>query len=888
MNFLKNPFKRPAVKREIDEELRFHVEQRTAENIAAGMTQDDALREARKRFGNFQSVREECRQKRGANFGESTLQDVRFGLRMLRKNAGFTAIALLTLALGIGANTAIFSVVNAVLLKPLPYQEPGQIVMLWTDNPAFNLGFHELPPAPPDLLEWQNQAKSFDQIAGIRPRTADLSEQGDPERVGGAQVTPNLFALLGVQPLYGRLFAPEEAQPGRENVTIISHDLWKRRFGGDVNVIGKTITVNRQRGMLVIGVMPPDFAFPRGAEMPGLYGVASRTDIWTPFSDSAEYWANNDTRDFVAIGRLKHGIALAQAQAEMSSLAARKAKEHPATHAGWIVHLRPLSVQITGKTRPVLLALMAAVGFVLLIACANVSNLLLCRSSARAREMAVRAAVGAGRGRLIRQLLSESAVLSVLGGCVGLLFGAWWLRVILALSPPNIARLSETRLDFHVFGFALLVSLATGAVFGLAPAWHASKINLTQALRGDGRSGGAPGSHRTLDLLVIFEVALASVLLTGAGLMAQSFLRLQAVDPGFDPQRVAAFDVSLFGDKYNGGDRTRQFFHDAREGLLSLPGMQSAAAISSLPLGGAEQLNHLTIEGTELPPHGEEPVTEKRKITPGYFNTMRVSLFRGRDFSNLDGAGQERVCIVNQTIARELFAGTDPLGKRVKLGRHTDNEPWLKIVGVVPDTRAFALDVKAKPQVYEPLDQDTQNEMTFVVRGDGASDVAIERAIRSEMTSLDSALPVANFRAMESLVSNAVARPRFSAFLFGVFAAMALLLTAIGLYGVVAFATSQRTREIGIRVALGASTRSVLTLVIRQGLLPAMLGLGIGMAGSLSLTRLLGSQLYEVRPNDPLTILCVATLLLSVALAACCIPARRAIRIDPMTALRHE
>jgi putative ABC transport system permease protein len=874
------------VKQEIDEELRFHIEQRMAENIAAGMSPEDAAREARKRFGNLQTVREQCRERRGANFGEVIFQDVRFALRMLRKNPGFTSVAVLTLALGIGGNTAIFSVVNAVLLKPLPYREPNRIVMLWTDNPSLNLGFHELPPTPPDLIEWRAQANSFEQIAGIRPSTADLSEQGDPERLGGAQVTANFFALLGAQPSLGRLFSPEEAKPGQDKVAVISYGLWERHFGADPNVIGKTIVVNREH-RTVLGVMPAGFNFPRGAEMPAMYGLAPHTDVWLPFAERAEYWANNDTRDFIAIGRFRPEVSLVQAQAEMTGLAERKAKDHALTHAGWIVHLRPLALQITGKARPILLALMGSVGFVLMIACVNVSNLLLCRSAARRQEMAVRAAVGAGRARLIRQLLSESAVLSMLGGGLGLLLGAWGVRLILALSPPNIPRLSETGLDLRVFGFALIVSLATGVVFGLAPAWQASKINLTQALKGGARSGGRPGSHRSLNLLVIAEVALASVLLTGAGLMAQSFLRLQAVDPGFHPQQVTAFDVSLFGDKYNGQSRTGQFFRDARERLAKLPGMHSAGAISSLPLSGSENLSHLSIEGARLDGR-EEPITEDRRITPGYFETMGVSLFRGRDFSDLDGAQQERVCIINQSIARQLFPGGDPIDKRLKLGRNSDKAPWLTIVGIVADVRGFALEVEPKPQVYSPLDQDTQNEVTFVVRADLAPAASVERAIRAEMKSLDPALPPANFRAMESLVGNAVARPRFSAVLLGLFAITALVLTAIGLYGVVAYSTAQRSREIGIRMALGASRQNVLALVIRQGMWPSLLGLAIGMAGALALTRLLTNQLYEVKATDPMTFFSVAAILLLVTLTACCLPARRATRIDPMTALRCE
>src|SRR6266568_819919 len=807
------------------------------------------------------------------------LNDLRFAFRQLLKNPGFTAVTVLTLALGIGANTAIFSVVNAVLLKALPYREPERIVMLWTDNPSLNLGLHELPPEPADLLDWRSQARSFEQIAAFRTRPADLSEEGDPERVGGVQVTADFFSLLGTQPMFGRIFSTAEEQPGKDKVAVISHGLWQRRFGGDTNIIGQFITINHERNT-IIGVMPPGFSFPRGAEMPAGYGLIARTDLWRPYSDNAEYWRNDDTRDFIAMGRLKPGVTLAQAQAEMTGMARREAELYPKTHIGWTIHLRPLALQVAGKTRPVLFILLAAVAFVLLIACANVANLLLCRCTARRKEMAVRAAIGAGRGRIVRQLMTESVLLSV-GGC--------GVQVILALSPPNIPRLTETTLDGRVFLFSLFISLATGVIFGLAPAWYASKVNLSEALNAESRSGTPAGGHRTHSLLVIIEVALAVVLLSGAGLMLQSFMRLLAVDLGFKPQRVAAFDVGLNGARYADVARQRQFYREARERLVKVPGVRAAAAISNLPLGGVENLSFLFIEGTPPPSAGNEPLAENRKITPGYFETMCVSLLRGRDFTDKDGPDPPTVCIVNESIARTFFSGADPIGKRLKMARADEEQhPWFTIIGVARDVRSYGLDVKPRPQIYTTVEQNTDNEMTLLVRAETMPAASLERAIRAEMKSLDPALPLANFRTMESLVANAVARPRFTTFLLSLFAITALLLTAVGLYGVVAYATSQRTREIGIRIALGAGGGNVLALVVRQGMLPAVIGLAIGLAGALTLTRLLANQLYEVKATDPLTFLGVTAVLLLVALAACFLPARRAATTDPMVVLRHQ
>jgi putative ABC transport system permease protein len=818
---------------------------------------------------------------------EEMFQDVRYGLRALRKKPAFTSIAAITLALGIGANTAIFSVINGVLLRPLPFTDPARLVMIWTDNPAYQLGFHEFPAANADLPEWRATATSFEEIAAFQTSPADLTGAGDPERVGGVEVTANLLPTLGIRPGLGRVFSAEEEQLGRDAVVVISHRLWQRRFGADDQIVGKTITVNSMP-RVVIGVMPGSVRFLRAGEMPRAYNLPEEAELWMPLARDASYWQNRRQRQLVSlIGRLKVGVTQEQAQAEMDAISARQALDYPETHEGWRVWLTPLFNQMVGQTQTPLLVLFGAVGFLLLIACANIASLLLARASARRREIAVRLAIGAGRARIIRQLLTESVLLAVLGGGLGLFFGYLGLDVLLRFIPPSVPRLQDISLDASVLLFTVSISIITGVLFGLVPAWQASRQNVAEALKDAGRAASGGRGIRSHTLLVSAEVALVVVLLVGAVLMLQSLRRLLAIDPGFKPDNVASFEVSLPRTRYESGEQRARFFEQAEARLRGLAGVRASGAVSNLPLSSNESMNYFVVEGAEAVPRGKEPLAEDRVVTPGYFEAMGMSLISGRGFSADDSAAGPLVAIINETLARQFLPSGDVIGKRIRWA--LGNEGWRTIVGVVRDVRGFALEVGARPQIYHTFAQSPNEEsMAIVVLAEPVAIPSLRNAIQEELKQLDAALPVAKFRMMDQLVTTSVARPRFSALLLGLLAATALVLTSVGLYGVVAYGVSQRTREIGIRMALGARQTTVLGLVIRQGLQPVLSGLCLGLPGSIVVMRLLASQLYEVQATDPATISLVVGCLLLISFAACYIPARRAARIDPTLALRQE
>jgi predicted permease len=807
------------------------------------------------------------------------MNDLKFAFRQLLKNPGFAAVAVLTLALGIGANTAIFSLINAAMLRALPFPDSDQLVVIWADNPALKLGLPSLPPANADVAEWREQSESFARIAAFSPRTADLADGGDPERVGAAAVTFEFFEALGVTPLLGRTFARDEEAPGGPPVALISHGLWQRRFGGDSALLERAVSINGNK-CTVIGILPPEFDFPRGAEWPAFFPFSGRTDVWLPLAfraaDDGSGWSNwqsRNERGLAVIGRLKREASLRRAQAEMDAFAARRAKDHPDTHKDLGLKLVSLREQLAGKTQKALLILFAAVGLLLVITCVNIANLLLARGVARQQELAVRVALGAGRGRLIRQLLTEGFLLALLGSGLGLLVAASCLKVFLALNPVTHSRLDEASLDPVVLGFTAFITLVTSIAFGLIPALQAARFDLRKSLHEGGRAGEGAISERVRGWLVATEVALAVVLLTTAGLMVRSFLRVQEVQPGFRSDSVLAFDV-------NG--RPAAFFEQLTARLEALPGVRAVGAISYLPLDGGENMGRFEVEGEPPVAPGNEPRAERRWVTPGYFATMGISIRRGRVFTSRDTAGQPSVVVINETLAKQFFGARDPLGHRLKV-----QGAWRTIVGVVSDVKSASLETDVRPQVYRPHAQDPWPAMTVVLHTEG-NPLALASAVRSEVKAIDGFLPVAKLRTMKQVVSKATSARRFNMALLAFFAAAALLLTMIGIYGLVAFLVERRVREIGIRMALGAQRRDVLQLILHQGMKPVALGSIAGLAACLVTSGLVASQLYGISSSDPLTLASIIVLLVVAALLACYLPARHAARLEPMEALRYE
>ena len=810
------------------------------------------------------------------------IQDVRYGLRMLVKNPGFTAVAVITLALGIGANTAVFSVVNAVLLRPLPYKDAGRLVVVWEQNPE--RGWYRNIVSAANFVDWRKRNHVFTQMAAIDPqRTFNLTGGGEPEEVWGEQVTTNLFSLLGVRPVLGRDFLPEEDKPGGPRVVILSYGVWQRRYGGDASLVGKQISLNND-SYTVVGIMPADFYFPP------FWRELIRVELWVPGLDLSNP-VRTDHAD-VALARLKPGVSPTQAQAEMDTIARGIQQQYP-EDKGWGVGLVALREQAVGDTRPALLVLFGAVGFVLLIACANVANLMLARATTREKEVAIRTALGAKRTRLIRQFLTESLVLAILGGALGLLLAAWSVQILVALSPKGALGLGGAGVDNvaisgGVLAFTIAAAVATGIAFGVAPALAVSKPDLNQSLKEGGRSSG-DGSRRNRlrSALVVWEFALALVLLVGAGLMIKTLVRLGQVDLGFNPQNVLTMRIALLGSRYKEPGAQAEFFKQLLERMKSLPGVRWASVSRGLPVEGWNGMGFVTEENPSPPPN-EEPDANYLVIGPDYFRVMGVPLLEGRLFTDQDTNESARVVIVNEKLARKQWPGQDPIGRRLRMDGN-NNSPWLTVVGVVGNVRTQWPFPDFLSELYVPYTQ--YPWLLFprhlIVRT-VSNPTGLATAIAHEVNALDKDQPVSDIRSLDQLVAEAVAQQRFAMVVLGAFASLALVLAAVGIYGVMAYSVTQRTHEIGLRMALGAQPGDVLSLVVGRGLILTLVGVGAGLAGALALTRFLSSLLYEVRPTDFGTFAAVSLLLIGVALLASYIPARRATKVDPMVALRYE
>jgi putative ABC transport system permease protein len=803
---------------------------------------------------------------------ESLIQDLRYALRVLIKKPGFTAVAVITLALGIGANSAIFSVVNAVLLRSLPYEDGDRLVWIWGTQPQLD----KAPVAPANFLDIKEQNEVFDNVAAFRGQSGALTGQYEPERVRVAAVSADFFSLFKVLPLLGRVFNNQDEQSGNTQVIILSHALWQRRFGSNPGILDQKLTLN-DRPYSVIGVAPAEFQYPTYA------------DLWIPLVFDAKEKSIRDTHSLSAVGRLKPGASIEQGQANIGLIAATLEQNYPRTNTGIGMRIVPLKEQITGSIQTQLLIIFAAVGFVLLIACANVANLMLARAASRQKEMAIRTALGAASSRLARLLLTESVVLAVVGGVLGLLLAYWGTQLLVSASPTHIPRVKEIAVDLRVLGFTILLSFLTGILFGITPALQARRTDLNETLKEGGRSSSQGlGGYRMRKIFVVSQMALALVLLISAGLMIKSFLKLQQVDLGFNERNLLTMQVTLPRSKYNDGQTRAAFFQRAVDRIKALPGVEGAGAITNLPLSGANDSTSFIIEGREPSPDGKAPLTEYRSITPDYFRAMGIGLVKGRFFDETDQPNTSKVAIINESLARRFFGDQEPIGQRIGLSGPPD---WREIVGVVRDVRHYGPDNEPKPETYVPYNQNQASylqygSMALVIRGENPSNLV--SGVRGEILAVDSSQPIYNAKSMEQVVADSVAQRRLDTLLLALLAAVALLLAAVGTYSVMAYTVAQRTHEMGVRMALGAQPRDVIKLVLGQALSLALIGVTIGLGAAFGLMRFVSGLLYGVSLADPVIYIGLALLLGAVAILASYFPARRATRVDPLSALRSE
>ena len=811
------------------------------------------------------------------------IQDFQYAVRQVRKSPGFAAIAVITLALGIGANTSIFSVVNAVLLRSLPFSDAGRLVRVWHTPPQSSFpGISVFSISPANFLDWQSQNHVFSSMAIYGFGGFTLTGGDKAEQVTASRVSAAFFSTLGARPMLGRLFSAQEDEPGHSNVVILSHRFWQDHFGSNRDIVGRDITLDGTK-YLVAGVMPPSFRFPDFAQ------------VWTPMAWTDQEKTVRGNHNYLAVARLKPGVDLKQAQAEMNTISSRLEQQYPADDKGWGALLRPLQADLVSDVRPALLVLLGAVGFILLIACVNVTNLSLARIFSRHKEIAIRTAMGASSARIIRQIVVESVLLALAGGALGLAYAHFGVRLIMAFLADKLSASMEANLDLKVLAFTAAVSVLTGVVAGILPALHLSRANVNQALKqGLGRTGSDSGGNHTRSVLVVVEVALSLVLLIGAGLMIRSFQTLRTVNPGFDARGVLTMTAGISRGKFSTANEQISFFERTLERIRALPSVTAAGVIDDVPLGGGGSHQPIAVEGRAIVPMAEQPEVDVRRISAGYLSALQIPVLRGRDFDSSDVAGRPSTILISASLAKQFWPEEDPIGKHITLTFF----PGVvrEIVGVVGDVKGDGLDqTRAPATLYMPLDQlaPPQGEqwrsssMTLVVRS-SSSPEAMVSAVTNAIREIDSTIPVTNVQTMEDLVTTSLSSERFSLLLLGAFALLALILAAIGIYSVLSYSVRRRVQEIGIRLALGASLSDVLRMVIFEGLRPTLLGVLIGIAGAFALARVMSNLIYGVKPTDPLTFVSVAFLLGVVALGASIIPAYRAAKVDPLVALRYE
>ena len=873
---LRSLFHRNTVERELDQELRFHVERQVRENISAGMTLEEARHAALKDFGGVEQFKEECRDERRVNLIETLLQDARYALRTLIKNPGFAFFTAAILAVGIAANTAIFSIADTVLLRPLPYRDASRLVMIWED--ATSYGFPRDTPAPGNFADWRSRNEVFEDVAAASfGGSFNLTGDGRPEEITGRGVTANLFSVLGASPSLGRDFRVEDDVPGAAGVVILSHGLWIRRFAGDAAVIGKEIVLNNKK-YNVVGVMPRGFQFPD-----------REVQLWVPAQFTKETLANHGSHFLEVVARLKPGVSLQRANANLTAIAQKLADEFPDSNAQVGAFAVPLREELAGDLRLAILVLLGAVCFVLLIACANVANMLLARATGRKRELAMRLALGATRGRIVAQLLTESILLALLAGAAGLLLSLSGTQFLSHLIPQGFSPLVGTGIDRRVLLFTIAVSVTTGILFGILPALRISRLNLVGSLKqGGGQSGVGSGGQRLRDMLVVAEVALAIVLLTGASLMIRSFENLTHLDPGFRPDHVLVMRTSLPRPKYGDFVQRTSFYTQVLSRVNSIPGAIAAGYTTWVPLTNPGGATGITIEGRPQPGPGQTLVPNARIISSDYIRAVGMKFIEGRLFGRQDGSQTPLVALINQTMARNYWPGEDPVGKRFKKGSYQEASPWITIAGIVGDVHQAGLDLPARPEMYLPYQQQEFFSPDWLAVRTSGDPMHLAETIRQEIWAVDKEQPVAGMTLLEDLVDENLAPRRIQASLLGGFAGLALLLATLGIYAVLSFAVTQRTQEIGIRVALGAHRSDVLRMVLSQGLKLFMVGAGLGLVAALALSRTLAHLLYGLSVTDPISFVAVIFLLGGVTLLACYIPARRATRVDPLVALRYE